>query len=95
MDLKEKATQCLKSPFMCGAVIALATYIIYSFNYITKDNARQKFPKNKQRMSNAKSCLLVFLFAVLVLVFYKYISSSPNNLQEPVEEYIRGGYAPF
>lgn len=64
----------LKNPFICSAIIALATYLIYSNNYMTKKNVRERFPLIQQRTMNIKSALYIFFVSVIVLLLFRHAS---------------------
>jgi len=68
-------TEYLKNPLVCGSIIAVITYYVYSYNYITKHNVRTNFPLKCQRTSNLKSTLYVFFVSVLVLLVFKYVNT--------------------
>lgn len=72
-------TEYLKNPLVCASIIAVITYYIYSYNYITKHNVRTNFPLKCQRTSNLKSMLYVFFVAVLVLLMFKYVNTLDNT----------------
>jgi len=67
-----KVFEYLRNPFVCAAIIATITYYIYSNNYLTKSNVRDRFPVKCQRIANIKSALYIFLIAVIMLFIFRY-----------------------
>ena len=91
-----KIIEYIKNPFVCAAIIAAATYYIFSGNYITRDNIRERFPLKKQRTANIKCTLYVFLMCSLVFFLFKYLSNDMTLLGgEDPSEYMYGGSPPF
>lgn len=85
-------TEYLKSPFVCGAIIGICAYYLYSGCYITKENIKSKFSIKKQRMANIKTAIYLFLISVLVIFIFRHL----NN--EKIEKFTGGmrvGNPPF
>lgn len=81
----------MKNPFICAGLIALITYVVYSNNYMTKKNVKERFPLVRQRTMNLKAALYVFLASVVVLFLFRYAST---ELEEEVTTML-GGSPPF
>lgn len=64
----------LKNPFVCAAIIAVVTYYVYSNNYLTKHNIRERFSLKCQRTANIKATLYIFLISVIMLFVFRYSS---------------------
>lgn len=93
----QKVMDYLKNPFVCAGIIAIATYYIFSNNYITRDNIRDRFPLKKQRTANIKCSLYVFLMCALVFFLFKYLTNDMAMLGggEESTDYMYGGSPPF
>ena len=89
---QDKILEYLKNPLVCGLIIALATYYVYSDNYLTRVNIRERFPLRRQRTMNLKCCFYVFLITVVMMLIFRYAGGSQT---QQFGGAMLEGYAPF
>jgi len=92
MSAQDKLVVYLKNPFICGLIFGVLTYYIYSSNYITRSNIKEKYPLKRQRTSNIKASFYVFLVATLVLFLFRYALFDSD---ESTGGSMLGGHPPF
>lgn len=90
-DIYDRIIEYIKNPIVCGLIIGGLTYIIYSYNYITKRNFKEKYQVKSQRINNLKSAVYVAIIATILVFIFKYINCEmPESTTS-----IKGGEPPF
>lgn len=82
----------LKNPWICAGIVSILSFFIYSNNYISKKNIRERIGINSQRTMNLKSAIYVFIVVCITLFIFRYA-----NLEYDESKSIPmlGGFPPF
>lgn len=76
----ERILEYIKNPLICAVILAIATYYIYSYNYLTKKNIKKNFSLKNQRINNIKSAIYVYFVTVIIMFIFKYSTFNNDEL---------------
>jgi hypothetical protein len=78
--MTDKVGKWILNPIILSAIIAATIYYLYSKNYITKENYKDKLKISTQRYANIKSAVVVFV--ILIIVIYVIKSIKPAKVKK-------------